>query len=211
MVGGEPIESPAEATKHESVAPANPFAAADVAAILRDRGWLDCGTSPATPAPSPGDAPSARLRPGPDEELEAWLADAGALLGPHAAAPEALAALLALIFEYDAGVILRLSESHSVLAREGAREVVRELAHLVLQGPEIDSDRFREIVTALKEKLRFRGRELFHPVRLALAGRAGPGELDRVILLLDRAARLPFRVRVKGARQRMLEFCAAVE
>ena len=98
-----------------------------------------------------------------------------------------------------------------LLAREGAREVLRELAHCVLDGPEVNSERFKEIVTTLKEKLRYRGRELFQPIRLALAGRAGEGELDRVILLLDRAARLPFCTPVKGVRQRMLEFCAAVE
>ena len=176
---------------HEGAAPANPFTAADVTAILRERRWL------ADTPPSP--------------ELEAWLADAAALLGPHAADRDALAKLLNHIFAYDAQAILHAPESHIVLAREGAREVIRELAHAVLDGTEIDSDRFKEIVTALKERLPFRGRQLFHPIRLALAGRSGEGELDRVILLLDRAARLPFRTPVKGTRQRMLEFCAALE
>ena len=170
--------------------PKSPFAAADVAAILRERGWLESATWP---------------------ELEVWLSEAAALLGPHAADREALVGLLRLVFEYDAGEILRLRENHVVLAREGAREVIRELAHLVLEGAEVNSDRFKEIVRALKTKLRFRGRELFHPIRLALAGRAGEGELDRVILLLDRAARSPFAVPVKSTQQRMLEFCAALE
>ncbi len=169
---------------------ATPFTAADVAAILHERGWLASATSP---------------------ELEVWLSEAAALLGPHAAGREALAELLCLLFEYDAGEILRLPENHMVLAREGAREVLRELAHLVLAGAEVDSDRFKEIVSSLKSRLRFRGRQLFHPIRLALAGRAGEGELDRVILLLDRAARLPFAAPVKSTRQRMLEFCAALE
>ena len=56
-----------------------------------------------------------------------------------------------------------------------------------------------------------RGRELFHPLRLALAGRSGEGELDRVILLLDDAASLPFAVPVKSARARILEFCGALD
>lgn len=169
----------------------SPFTAADVEAILRERGWL--GDALASP------------------ELETWLSEAAALLGPHASDHSALAELLALVFHCDPRSILRLPESHVVLAREGAREVIRELAHQVLEGPELDSDRFKEIVNALKERLRFRGRQLFHPIRLALAGRDGEAELDRVILLLDRAAPLPFRVRVKGTRQRMLEFCAALE
>ena len=48
-------------------------------------------------------------------------------------------------------------------------------------------------------------------LRLALAGRAGEGELDRVVLLLDGAARLPFAVKVKSARERMLEFCSQLD
>ena len=55
-----------------------------------------------------------------------------------------------------------------------------------------NSERFKELFTLLKEKLEVRSRDLFHPLRLALAGRAGEGELDRVILLLDEAAALPF-------------------
>jgi glutamyl/glutaminyl-tRNA synthetase len=176
-------------TQAESAA-TNPFSAADVVAILRERGWL--------------------VGP-PPEETEAWPAEAAALLGPQSVDRDALAGLLRLVFEYHAEQILRSPESHAVLAREGAREVIRELAHLALDGPEVDSDRFKEIVSALKARLHFRGRELFHPLRLALAGRAGEGELDRVILLLDRAARLDFAVKVKGVSQRMLEFCAALE
>ncbi len=74
-----------------------------------------------------------------------------------------------------------------------------------------NSDRFKELFTLLKEKLEVRGRDLFHPLRLALAGRPGEGELDRVILLLDDAAALPFDPPVKSARTRILEFCAALD
>jgi len=44
-----------------------------------------------------------------------------------------------------------------------------------------------------------------------LAGRAGGGELDRVILLLDEAASLRFTLPVKTARERILEFCSAMD
>jgi hypothetical protein len=143
--------------------------------------------------------------------MDAWLAEAAALLGPHAEQRTDLERFVTLVFQYDAGAILASPEGRAMLLGEGAREVIRELAHRVLEGPEIGSDRFKEIVNALKAKLRFRGRALFHPIRLALAGRVGGGELDRLILLLDGAAKLPFTVPVKGARQRMLEFCAALD
>jgi nondiscriminating glutamyl-tRNA synthetase len=82
---------------------------------------------------------------------------------------------------------------------------------LLLDGAPLTSERFKEIVTALKDGMELRGRELFHPIRLALAGRAGEGELDRVILLLDEAAALSFAVPVKSARARILEFCSVLD
>jgi hypothetical protein len=172
------------------VAAANPFTGADVAAILGEHGWL--GTEP-TP------------------EQVAWCEHAAAILGGHAADRAALSELLTLVFHYDAGEILSRVESHAVLSRYAAREVIREVALLLLEGGALDSERFKEIVTKLKEGMDLRGREMFHPVRLALAGRAGEGELDRVILLLDEAAGLRFAVAVKSARVRILEFCAALD
>jgi len=195
----------------------NAFTPADVAAILRERGWLDCGDADSTVARvfRPGELavenPASKEAGYSSQALHTWLAEAAALLGPHCSDRDSLAELLRLIFHYDAQEILRRPESHVILAREGARGVLRELALLVLEGPEVDSDRLKEIISALKAKMRFRGRELFQPIRLALAGRAGEGELDRVILLLDAAARLPFRVPVKNTRARMLEFCTALE
>ncbi len=188
---------PADSTENVQVPAENSFGAGDIEAILRRRGWL---------------ADDWKSEIGNQQsEIQSWLERAVALLGPQAADPAALEDLLGLVFQYDAQAILAAPEAHTVLAREGAREVIRDLAHAVFEGAEVDSDRFKEIVTTLKEKTGRRGRELFHPIRLSLAGRAGEGELDRVILLLDAAAKLPFTVPVKNVRQRMLEFCAALD
>jgi len=165
-----------------------------IAAILCERGWLDA-------------APLAE----PDAAVEAWLCRAAELLGPHAHDRTELASLLALVFCYDACTIMEDAQNQAVLAREGARDVVRELANRILAGGDVDSDRLKEIVEGLKAALPYRSRAIFHPLRVALAGRAGDGELDRVILLLDSAARLPFTVVVKSTRQRTLEFCAALD
>jgi nondiscriminating glutamyl-tRNA synthetase len=168
----------------------NPFAATDVARILREENWL--AQEPST-------------------EQSAWCEHAAAILGTQAADRDALRGLLSLIFHYDAEEILARTETHAVLSRYAARDVLRQLALLLLDGTPLTSDRFKEIVTALKDGLDIRGRDLFHPIRLAVAGRAGEGELDRVALLLDEAAALAFSVPVKPARQRILEFCASMD
>jgi hypothetical protein len=175
--------------------PLKAFTAADVGSILRERGW--------TRASGAAHDDSSRLG--------AWLVRAAQLLGPHAATRDELASLLALIFAYDAPSLLADPASHALLSRSGAREVIRDVAHGVLAAAEIDSDAFKSLIDGLKEALPHRGPALFGPIRLALAGRIGEGELDRVILLLDSAARLDFAVPVKGTRQRILEFCAALD
>jgi hypothetical protein len=172
------------------VAAANPFTAGDVVTILRERGWLA------------GE---------PTAEQIAWCEHAAVILGGHAGDRAALAELLGLIFHYDAREIIARVESHVVLSRYAARDVLRQVALMLLDGAPLTSERFKEIVTALKDGMELRGRELFHPIRLALAGRAGEGELDRVILLLEEASSLPFALSVKPARTRILEFCAALD
>ena len=181
---------PPEKTSAEPEVRISPFVAADVAAILAARNWMVGDPSP--------------------NQL-AWCERAAALLGPHVSDRPALADLLVLVFHYNASEVLTRVDSHITLSRYGAREVVRQLALLLLEGAPLTSERFKEIVAALKDNLELRGRELFHPLRLSLAGRAGEGELDRVILLLDEAAALSFRVPVKSARTRILEFCAALD
>ena len=169
----------------------NLFAGSDVADILRQRGWATTDT----------------LSP----ELTAWCERAAAMLGSYAADRVALSDLLALIFHYDAAAVLQNVESHAVLARYGARDVLRRLAFLLLEDRPLESERFKEIINVIKETSDLRSRDLFLPIRLALAGKAGDGELDRIVLLLDEAASLPFAVPVKSARTRILEFCAAVD
>jgi anticodon-binding protein len=168
----------------------NLFTSKDVLSILQERHWFSGEPTP---------------------EHLAFCERAAALLGPHAADPAGLAELLQLVFDYDAARILQTVEAHSVLARYGARDAIRQLALFLLDPTPFNSDRFKEVVTRLKENLELRGRDLFHPLRLALAGRAGEGELDRVILLLDEAAPLPFAVPVKSVRTRILEFCSALD
>ena len=168
----------------------NPFKADDILAILREQQCLSAD---------------------PSLEQVAFCEHAAALLGHFAEGSIGLEHLLRLVFTYDAAEILRSTEAHAVLARYAARDVVRHLALLLLDGGPFTSDRFKDVVTHLKESLEVRGRDLFHPIRLALAGRAGDGELDRVILLVDEAAALPFDVPVKDVRTRILEFCAALD
>jgi len=181
---------PQETRNEHSFAAARVVTARDVAEILRERGWLAADAT---------------------AEQIAWCERAAALLGPQVSERRSLADLLQLVFCYDANELLARIETHSALARYAARDVVRHLALLLLDGAPLTPERFKEVITELKTRVGLGSRDLFQPIRLVLAGAAGEGELDRVILLLDEAATLSFRVPVKPARERILEFCAALD
>ncbi|HEY1423587.1 MAG TPA: hypothetical protein VGF20_09050 [Candidatus Acidoferrum sp.] len=175
----------------EQLAPAeNQFIASDVAQILHDRTWHTTELSP--------------------NQL-AWCQRAAALLGLQSADRPALESLLNLVFHYDAKEILAQPDSHAALSRYAARDALRQLASLLLDPAPLTSDSFRELIDKMKSNLDIRGRELFQTIRLSLAGRTGERELDRVILLLDQAAAANFSTPVKSARQRIIEFCSALD
>jgi nondiscriminating glutamyl-tRNA synthetase len=178
----------------------NPFCGADVAQVLLERGWMGADF-----ALVGGEERACR------SALQEWCERAAFLLGPQVADRVGLADLLGLVFEYDAARALGDVEAHNVMTRYAARDVIRILAGLVLDGGAgpCTPEKFSEMVTALKAELDIRGRELFHPVRLALAGRSGEGDLDRVILLIDAAAEAGFAV--KTVRERMVQFCSVME
>jgi hypothetical protein len=185
----------------------NPFTAGDAAAILRERGWLRREKE----ASASGCGLHLFTLTSEREPAVVWTAEAAALLGPRAENREALARLLALVFEYDAHAVLASRECQEVLGRDGARQVLRALATEILAGGPVDSTRLKEIVAAVKSRLPYSSREIFHPLRVVLAGRVGGGELDRVVLLIDRAAETEGLAPVKSVRTRILEFCAAMD
>ena len=168
---------------------ANPITAVEVAATLQARGWLREETEGA-------------LR---------WMEEVRVMLGPRAANCNALAALLRLIFDYDARSVLAARASQEVVCRAGAREVIRALATEILSRGPVDSDCLKEIVNAAMTKLPYRSREIFLPLRVVVAGCAGDGTLDRVILLIDRAAATEGLAPVKSVRTRILEFCTSLD
>src|SRR5215467_698682 len=169
---------------------ANEFTGADVAAILGERNWHTTELS---------------------EPQLAWCQRAAALLGTHCSDRAALEDLLSLIFCYDARRIVAQVDAQAALSRYAARDALRELASQLLDPAPLTTERFNAIIDVLKRRLEVRGRELFHTLRLALAGRLGEGELDRIALLLDEAAAANFATPVKSARTRIIEFCAAID
>jgi glutamyl-tRNA synthetase len=96
------------------------------------------------------------------------------------------------VFFYDAARTLADPALSSELSEPGARHVVHALAAVLADvAPLVDRDAFRGAASQVRERTGFKGKALFHPIRVVLTGAAEGPELDILVPAIDRAAALP--------------------
>lgn len=113
-----------------------------------------------------------------------------------------------LVFDYQPENYLRVPESREALEREGARAVIRAFGQGVLEDSWLSVERYHGILEELKRETPWRGRNLFHPIRVALTGLPFGPPLEELIPLIERGAEFDLPVPIKSCRQRVLEFCS---
>jgi len=154
-----------------------------------------------------------------DEPTRAWFAKIVALLAPSVDRLEQLPERAALIFEYDANAAVSATENAEVLAAPKTNAVLAEFAKLVDPeptlspndgdkggAPEITPERFKAIMNEVKAKTGAKGKDLFHPVRIALTGSHSGPEFDKLIPILEEGSQLELPRHVMSVRERLEAF-----
>ena len=156
---------------------------------------------------------------------------AGIALAPNAQGREFLAAImpiatasvdrldqvparLSFLFDYAPEVTFADASVAAEMSADGARAVVKALAEALANAPRLDREQFRAIANELKARTGQKGKALFHPIRVALTGRAEGPELDLAIPAIDRGADLPPESgipKILGCRERAAAFVRALE
>jgi glutamyl-tRNA synthetase len=106
------------------------------------------------------------------------------------------------------------SEIRREMTTDGARAVVKALASELAGAARLDRERFRAAANAVKVASGQKGKGLFHPIRIALTGKAEGPELDLAVPAVDRGAELPPSAGIPpivGCRERALAFAQALE
>ncbi|MBI3491464.1 MAG: glutamate--tRNA ligase [Acidobacteria bacterium] len=156
----------------------------------------------------------AGVRMTPNDAGTAFLAFAMSMASASVDRLSQVPARLALLFDYDAATALSDPRVREEMGAEGARSVVTALAEELALAPRLDRERFRAVANQVKARTGQKGKALFHPIRLALTGRAEGPELDLAVPAIDRGADLPASAgipRVLGCRERAAAFAQALE
>jgi glutamyl-tRNA synthetase len=121
---------------------------------------------------------------------------------------------LSVLFAYSAEEALADTSIRDEVRATGARAVVEALARELDARPRLDRDAFRAAAAAVKGRTGQKGKALFHPIRLALTGKADGPELDLILPAIDRGAEMPGTVGIPtivGCRERAQAFVRALE
>ncbi|HXX22495.1 MAG TPA: glutamate--tRNA ligase [Terriglobia bacterium] len=110
-----------------------------------------------------------------------------------------------IVFEYDAGKAVQELESSAA----SARVVLCAFIPKVLAQTELSYERFRALTKEVQSETRNKGRDLFHPIRVALTGAASGPELEKLVPIYEAGAKLPLPRHVKSVAERLREFAAA--
>jgi glutamyl-tRNA synthetase/nondiscriminating glutamyl-tRNA synthetase len=143
------------------------------------------------------------------------------LLAPSVDKLEQLPERAALIFQYDAAAAVSSPENAEVLVAPKTGAVLHEFAQLIEGNsapspspgegrrdgaPAITPERFKVIMNEVKAKTGAKGKDLFHPVRVALTGSHSGPEFDKLVPILEEGSQLDLPRKVMCVRERLEAF-----
>ena len=93
----------------------------------------------------------------------------------------------------------------------GARQVLTVFIPKALAEGELTYARFREIAKSVQKETGKKGKDLFHPIRVALTGAVSGPELEKLIPIFEEGAKLKLARPVKSCAERLREFAEAAK
>jgi nondiscriminating glutamyl-tRNA synthetase len=97
-------------------------------------------------------------------------------------------------------------EMKQELGSDCASRVIRIFGEKIVKEKSFDYDRFASIAQEIKSETGCKGKDLYHPLRIALTARSSGLDLDKYIPLVEEGSRLNLPRPIKNCSQRVSEF-----
>ncbi len=140
-------------------------------------------------------------------EVRGWAASMLGLFLHSIDQLDELPAKAAFLFEVNREAVRAEGENKAVLESESAQEVLAAFAARVrASAGEVTPDRFKEWMNEVKAETGVKGKDLFHPVRIALTGSHSGPEFDKLLPVIEQGASLSLPRPVRSVRDRIESF-----
>jgi glutamyl-tRNA synthetase/nondiscriminating glutamyl-tRNA synthetase len=145
----------------------------------------------------------------PGADVLAWVERVLAAVLKNISSLTQLPEAVQVIFEFDVERARATPEFQELLADSGARKVLKAFIPKILMENPLTYERFREIAKAVQKETGKKGKDLFHPIRVAVTGAASGPELEKLVPLYEAGSKLPLAHHVKSVAERLREFAEA--
>jgi len=114
----------------------------------------------------------------------------------------------AFLFDFDPAKSLADPQVAAALREPGSRRVIEALERRIGEAP-LDAPRFQSIVDEVRRECGVKGKDLFHPIRIALTGAASGPELVKLLPVIEVGSRLPLPRPIASCHARVRALIAA--
>ncbi len=143
--------------------------------------------------------------------INAWFSKLLALFLPSVNQLDELPAKAAFVFRFDPAAARANEENAAILTTESAQKVLAAFAaRVAAQEGAVTPEQFKAWMNEIKSEAGAKGKELFHPIRIALTGSHSGPEFDKLIPILEEGSLLDLRVHVLSVRERIEQFMSPV-
>jgi glutamyl-tRNA synthetase/nondiscriminating glutamyl-tRNA synthetase len=118
--------------------------------------------------------------------------------------------LAKLVFDYEAQAVAQGEETRDVAEGEVSRTVLKAFIPKIIADNDVTYEKFRQAAKIVQQETGKKGRDLFHPLRVAVTGAVSGPELEKLIPIFEDGAKLSLARPVKNTAQRLREFAAVV-
>jgi glutamyl-tRNA synthetase len=139
------------------------------------------------------------------EAVKAWFQRLVALTLPYVDRLDQLPAKAAPVFGFDAEAARATEENSAILSADSARTVLGELAGRVrTHSGHVTPEVFKGWMNEIKVAAGVKGKDLFHPVRIALTGTHSGPDFDKLLPVIEDGGCLDLGI--PGVRERVERF-----
>jgi glutamyl-tRNA synthetase/nondiscriminating glutamyl-tRNA synthetase len=149
--------------------------------------------------------------PHPGPEILAWIERVLDAVLKNVSLLSELPGAAQIVFVFDPQTSLAAPEFQELLANPGALAVLKAFIPKVLAASTLTYERFREIAKAVQKETGKKGKDLYHPIRMALTGASSGPELEKLTPIYEEGARLALPRHVKSVSERLREFSQAAK
>ena len=143
-------------------------------------------------------------------EVLAWVESLIAVFLPSLDQLDQLPEKARFIFQFDPEAARADEENAAVLASESSEKVLSAFASRVSGAfDSVTPEQFKIWMSEIKAESGAKGKDLFHPVRIALTGAHSGPEFDKLIPVIEAGSRLDLPVQVLSLRARVEQFLRA--